>query len=385
MKLDVSNRLEKVYQSEIRNMTIECLNAGGINLAQGVCDLSVPDEVIGGAHNAMLAGINTYTRYEGLEELRTAIADKTLRYHSMAVDPEREIIVSAGATGAFYCACMALLNPGDEIIVFEPFYGYHINTLKAVGASPVYCAMTPPEWSFRQEDLERLVTTHTKGIIINTPANPSGKVFTPEELAALADFACRHDLFVFTDEIYEHFIYSDTPHIMTASLPGMRERTITISGFSKVFSITGWRIGYCICDPMWSKAIGYFNDLIYVCAPAPLQIGAARGLMELGPEYYAGIQNSYRIKRDKVCSALSNSGMKPYIPDGAYYILADISKVPGADSKEKALYILRNTGVACVPGTAFFDNGTGYDLARFCFAKHDDILDEACLRLSGLN
>ncbi|MBN2299032.1 MAG: pyridoxal phosphate-dependent aminotransferase [Deltaproteobacteria bacterium] len=384
MKLEVSSRLEKVYQSEIRNMSIECLNAGGINLAQGVCDLSVPDEVIGGAHNAMLSGINIYTRYEGLEELRTAIAHKILQDHSIPVDPEEEIIVSAGATGAFYCACMALLNPGDEIIVFEPFYGYHINTLKAVGASPVYCSLNPPEWTFRLEDLERLITTHTKGILINTPANPSGKVFSAQEVGLLADFACRHDLFVFTDEIYEHFIYSDEPHIMAASLPGMRERTITISGFSKVFSITGWRIGYCICDKRWSKAIGYFNDLIYVCAPAPLQIGAAKGLIELGPDYYEDIRRSYRMKRDKVCSALSSSGMKPYVPDGAYDILADISSVPGADSKEKAMHILKKTGVACVPGKAFFNNNAGEDLARFCFAKHDDVLDEACERLSGL-
>ncbi len=384
MKLEISSRLNEVSQSEIRNMSIECLNAGGINLAQGVCDLSVPDMVIDGAHDAMRSGFNTYTRYEGLKELREAIAHKIYRDYAMAADPEHEIIVSAGTTGAFYCACMALINPGDEIIVFEPFYGYHINTLKAVGASPVYCSMNPPEWNFCPSELESLVTSRTKGIIINTPSNPSGKVFSKEELCMLADFACRHDLFVFTDEIYEHFIYSESPHIMASGLPGMRERTITISGLSKVFSITGWRIGYCICDEKWSRAIGYFNDLIYVCAPAPLQIGAAKGLIELGREYYEGIRSSYRMKRDMLCSALSDAGMNPHVPEGAYYILADTSSIPGSDSKEKALYILEKTGVACVPGKAFFNNGAGENLARFCFAKHDEVLDEACGRLSGL-
>jgi aminotransferase len=384
MSLEASSRLEWVVQSEIRNMSIECRNADGINLAQGVCDLAVPDEVIDGAYAAMRSGINIYTQFEGLSELRSAIAEKTLRESSMVIDPESEIIVSAGSTGAFYCACMALLNPGDEVIVFEPFYGYHINTLRAVDAVPVYCRVTPPEWGLSDRDLESLVSSRTKGIIVNTPANPSGKVFSANELSMIADFACTHDLFVFTDEIYEHFIYSDEKHIMAAGLDGMRQRTVTISGFSKVFSITGWRIGYCICDERWSKAIGYFNDLIYVCAPAPLQIGAATGLIELEHEYYTDIRRSYVLKRDKVCDALSQAGLTPYVPDGAYYILADISSIPGADSKQRALYILDKTGVACVPGAAFYHDDAGENLARFCFAKEDSVLDEACQRLSGL-
>jgi aminotransferase len=384
MKLETSSRLGFVVQSEIRNMSIECRSAGGINLAQGVCDLAVPDEVIDGAYAAMRSGINIYTQFEGLPELRSAIAEKTLRESSMVIDPQSEIIVSAGSTGVFYCACMALLNPGDEVIVFEPFYGYHVNTLRAVGAVPVYCRMTPPEWGLSARDLESLVSSRTKGIIVNTPANPSGKVFNANELSMIADFACTHDLFVFTDEIYEHFIYSDGKHIMAAGLDGMRQRTITISGFSKVFSITGWRIGYCICDERWSKAIGYFNDLIYVCAPAPLQIGVAAGLIELEHEYYTNIRSSYVLKRDKVCNALSQAGLRPYVPEGAYYILADISSIPGADSKQRALYILDKTGVACVPGAAFYHDDAGENLARFCFAKEDSVLDEACGRLSGL-
>jgi aminotransferase len=298
-------------QSEIRNMSIECERLKGINLSQGVCDLEVPQVVRQGAAQAMEAGINTYTRYDGLAALRQAIAHKQQRCTGMDADPEREIIVSAGATGAFYCACLALLDPGDEVIVFEPYYGYHISTLRATQAAPVYVRLEPPEWTFRDHDLEKVVSPRTRGIMINTPANPSGKVFTQEELQRLAAFAARHDLFVFTDEIYEHFVYDGRRHIPPAALPGMRERTITISGLSKTFSITGWRVGYCICDEKWAQTIGYFNDLVYVCAPAPLQLGVAKGLMELGPDYYDKIAQEHLNKRERICQALAQAGLPP--------------------------------------------------------------------------
>jgi aminotransferase len=225
-----------------------------------------------GAKEAMDCGINTYTRYDGIDELRTAIARKQKVFTGLDVDPEEEIVVSAGATGAFYCACLSLLSPGDEVILFEPYYGYHISTLVATGGVPVYVRMHHPDWSFSDEDLEAVVTPKTKGIMINTPTNPSGKVFTQDELERLSRFAEKHDLFVFTDEIYEHFVYDGRKHIPPARIPGMSRRTITISGLSKTFSITGWRIGYSICDARWSQTIGYFNDLVYVYAPAPLQI-----------------------------------------------------------------------------------------------------------------
>lgn len=369
-------------QSEIRNMSIECDRVGGINLSQGVCDTEVPPAVRAGACRAMDGGINTYTHYAGLAELREAIAEKQQRFYGMTVDPEREVIVSGGATGAFYCACLALLNPGDEVILFEPFYGYHIQTLVATQAVPVYVRMKLPGWTFSMADLEAVVTPRTRGIMINTPANPSGKVFSREALALLAEFAQRHDLFVFTDEIYEHFLYDDGVHIPPATLPGMRERTITISGLSKTFSITGWRIGYCICDARWTTAIGFFSDLVYVCAPAPLQAGVASGLRALGPDYYRGLSRVYRKKRDKICAALAAAGLHPNIPDGAYYVLADIGRLPGKNSKERAMHLLRETGIACVPGEAFYHDDSGEALARFCFAKDDDVLDEACRRLN---
>lgn len=381
MGLKLSKRHEWVVQSEIRNMSIECDRINGINLSQGVCDLEVPEVVRQGAKEAMDAGINTYTRYDGLAELREAIARKQKLFTGMEVDSESEIIVSAGTTGAFYCACLALLDPGDEVILFEPYYGYHVSTLAATQAVPVYVRMEPPDWTFSDQDLEKAVSANTRGIMINTPANPSGKVFTPEELARLASFAARHDLFVFTDEIYEHFVYDGHRHIPPATMPGMKERTITIAGLSKTFSITGWRVGYAICDARWAQTIGYFNDLVYVCAPAPLQMGVAKGLMDLGKDYYGSLALEYVRKRDRICEALSKAGLKPYIPQGAYYVLADISRIPGEGSKEKAMTLLRQSGVACVPGEAFYHDNAGEKLARFCFAKEDAVLDEACKRI----
>ncbi len=384
MGLYLSKRHEWVLQSEIRNMSIECDRIGGINLSQGVCDTEVPIEVRLGAQDAMNRGINTYTRYDGLDELRLAIAGKQKTFTGMDADPEKEIVVSAGATGAFYCACLSLLNPGDEVILFEPYYGYHISTLVATGCVPVYVRMKPQDWAFSDDDLETVVTDRTRAIMINTPANPSGKVFTLDELERLSGFAEKHDLFVFTDEIYEHFVYDDHQHVSPAMISGMNKRTITISGLSKTFSITGWRVGYAICDARWSQTIGYFNDLVYVCAPAPLQMGVARGLMELNPAYYRSLSDVYRKKRDKICGVLDQVGLTPNIPQGAYYVLADISRLSGVNSKERAMSLLEKTGVACVPGEAFYHDDAGDGLARFCYAKEDAIIDEACTRLLQL-
>jgi len=385
MSLSLSKKSSLIAQSEIRAMTLECARIGGINLAQGVCDTEVPLPVRSGAHEAIDAGINIYTRYDGLKALREAIANKMQEYNGISADPESEIIVSSGSTGAFYCACLALLNPGDEVMLFEPYYGYHVNTLLAVGAVPVYVSMNPPDWTFSPEDLERVVTPRTRGIMINTPANPSGKVFSREELEWLRYFADRHNLFVFTDEIYEYFLYDGRKHISPASLPGMAERTITISGYSKTFSITGWRIGYTVSHAKWAQMIGYLNDLIYVCAPAPLQMGVAKGITELRPEYYQELSRMYGQKRDKICSTLSEIGLTPSIPQGAYYVRADVTHLPGRTSKDKAIFILEKTGVASVPDGAFFHKPGRSQFVRFCFAKEDGELDEACRRLEKLS
>jgi aminotransferase len=365
-------------------MSIECEKVGGINLAQGVCDTEVPLPIRREAKQAIDEGINSYTRFDGLAELREGIARKLQAYNGIIANPETDIVVSAGSTGAFYCACLALLDPGDEVILFEPYYGYHVNTLLAVEAIPTYVTMRPPGWTFDPKDLERTVTSRTKGIMVNTPANPSGKVFDRTELEWISDLARRHDLFIFTDEIYEHFLYDGHRHISPGSLPGMSERTITISGFSKTFSITGWRLGYSVSYPRWAQMIGYMNDLIYVCAPSPLQHGVAVGLSEIESSFYTKLSKEYEIKRDRVCGALQKAGLPPLVPQGAYYVLADVSRLPGATSKEKAMHLLSKTGVASVPGEAFFHGNNGNDFARFCFAKDNKELDVACKRLERL-
>jgi aminotransferase len=383
-RLSLSRRAEHIVQSEIRVMSIECEKLGGINLAQGVCDTEVPAPVRRGAQVAIDQGENSYTRYDGVTPLRQAISRKLRDYNRIIADPETQITVSAGSTGAFYCACLALLNRGDEVILFEPYYGYHVNTLLAVEAVPAYVTMQAPDWTFTPEDLERAITPRTRGIMVNTPANPSGKVFSRIELEWVADLAQRHDLFVFTDEIYEYFLYDGRQHVSPGSLPGIDERTITISGYSKTYSITGWRIGYAVSHPRWAPMIGYMNDLVYVCAPSPLQWGVAEGIEVLTPEFYRELGAEYAVKRDMLCQALVGAGLTPCSPQGAYYILADAARLPGGTSKEKAMYLLEKTGVATVPGEAFYHGPEGHSFIRFCYAKTDADLKEACERLKRL-
>ena len=361
-------------------MTLECDRVGGINLAQGVCDTEVPAPVSDAAIRAILDGHNIYTRMDGIPSLRHAIAQKMEHYNGLRCDPESELLVTSGATGGFLAACMALLNPGDEVLLFEPFYGYHRNTLLCLRVQPVVVPLTAPDWKLDLDRVAAAITPRTRALILNTPGNPSGKVFTREEMGALAQLAEQHDLFVITDEMYEYFLYDKAQHISIATLPGMRERTITLSGFSKTFSVTGWRLGYLAASPRWLPAISYFHDMIYVCAPAPLQHGVAAGLLELPDSYYENLSTEYQEKRDLLCDALNAAGLRCVAPEGAYYILADVSRIPGSNAKEKARQLLAQTGVAGVAGTAFFQHG-GENLMRFCFAKKNPELLEACERL----
>jgi aminotransferase len=385
MALKLANRCGIVTQSEIRQMSIECEKVDGINMSQGVCEMPVPRIVADGAREAINAGLNSYTRYDGIRELRTAIAKKSKDYNGITADPDSEIIVSGGSTGAFYSACLALLDPGDEVILFEPYYGYHRITLEAAQGVATYVRLRLPDWTFTEEDLERAWTPRTRGIMVNTPANPSGKVFTAAELAMIQKFAEKHDIFIFTDEIYEYIVYDGRRHISPGSLPGAGARTITISGYSKTFSVTGWRVGYSICDAKWARMIGYMSDLVYVCAPSPLQAGVAKGISSLDPSHYTKLRDSLFAKRKLVCDALTKAGLTPHIPQGAYYILADISRLPGKTGKERAMGLLAKSKVACVPGEAFFhEPAQGYGLGRFCFALSDDETAEACRRLESL-
>lgn len=384
MNLMSSERLSFLERSEIRNMSVECDKVGGINLSQGVCNCGVPAPVVQGVNIAIESGSNIYTSHEGTIELRQAIAAKARAYNHVETDPVSDIIVSCGATGAFYAACSALLNKGDEVIVFEPFYGYHVYTLQAVGVTPVYVKMRLPNWEIDINEVEKAITPKTKAIMINTPANPCGKVFSYDELDRLADLCIAKNLFVFTDEIYEYFVYDGKKHISPASLSKISDRTVTISGYSKTFSITGWRIGYSLCNKQWAKLIGYANDLIYVCAPAPLQAGVAKGIRELPNTFYSDLCQQYDKKRKQICGVLSDIGLQPHVPQGAYYVLAHSSVLPGNASKERAMKLLDKTGVASVPGSAFYHDRNGDDLLRFCFAKPDAELDEACERLLRL-
>lgn len=385
MAVSLSKRCASLLQSEIRNMSIECERLGGVNLSQGVCDMPPPPVVQRGAAEAIEAGLNHYTRYDGIPELREAIAAKMSSFNGLECDPETEITVSSGATGSFYCACLALLNPADEVILFEPVYGYHVNTLLAVDAVPKFVKLRGPEFQFDPDELEAAVTKRTRAILINTPANPSGKVFDRAELEVLAEFADRHDLIVFTDEIYEYIVYDGRRHVSPATLESLRPRCVTISGYSKTFSITGWRIGYSVAPPEWARMIGYMNDLVYVCAPAPLQMGVARGIRDLAPSYYTEICADFAKKRTQICETLEQVGLPPTWPQGAYYVLADISRLPGDTSKERAMHLLREGGVATVPGEAFYERADdGAHLTRFCYAKSDPDLDEACRRLRAL-
>ncbi len=371
-------------------MSVLADQAGAINLSQGICDTEVPAVVARGAAAAIERGDNIYTRLDGISRLREAIAAREQRkFPDARLDPGSEVLVTAGATGAFAAAAMALLNSGDEVLLFEPVYSYHASTVRAVRAVPITVPLTVAagdgRWELDLDALRAAISPRTRAMVINSPSNPAGKVFTRAELEALAAIAIEHELFVFTDEIYEHFTYSGAEHISMASLPGMRKRTILISGFSKTYSITGWRVGYLLADPRWTPSIGYFHDLFYICAPAPLQHGVADGLEQLTEEFYRGLAREHEVKRDLLLEALRDAGLPPHVPDGAYYILADASAIEGGSATEKARNLLKRAGVAAVAGSAFFPGmDAGEHLLRFCFAKKDADLAEACRRLRTL-
>jgi aminotransferase len=380
--LTANLRLSKIapnlVQSEIRAMTMECDRVGGVNLAQGVCDTEVPAPVAERAIQAIREGNNIYTRLDGIAPLREAIAHKLARDNRLTVDPASEVLVISGATAGFFAASLALLDPGDEVILFEPFYGYHLNTFQALRIKSVVVPLGYGDWALDLDRLRASITPKTRALVINSPSNPGGKVFSRAELEAIATITEEHDLFLFTDEIYEYFVYDGREHISPATLPGMAERTISISGLSKTFSITGWRIGYLTASARWTPSIAYFHDLTYVCAPSPFQYGAVAGLMELPVSFYTGLASEYQFKRDMLCSALAAAGLTPFIPEGAYYVLADVSALPGKTAKDKARQLLQDRGVAGVAGTAFFHEGLGENLVRFCFAKRDEDLKRAC-------
>lgn len=380
--MNLSTRISGVTQSDIRRMSRECERVGGINLGQGICDLPTLPEVADGAIDAIRTCKATYSKFEGIDLLRSRIADKVRTFNAIETDPATDIVVTVGSTGGFACAAMATLNAGDEVILFEPYYGYHFNTLSLLGIKPVVVPLEAPDWSIDWDRLEAAFTSRTRGIVICTPSNPCGKVFTREELERLGELCRRHRAWAFTDEIYEYIVYDGRKHVSMASLESCRDLTITVSGFSKTFSITGWRIGYVVARGEAARAIGLVNDLFYVCAPTPLQWGVAAGLT-VGKDYYDNLAVEYEKKRDMCAAALRQAGMKPYVPNGAYYMLADVSELGFSSGKEAADVLLSEARVASVPGSAFFESGRGDQMSRFCFAKDFDALEEACRRIAA--
>ena len=372
-------------------MSVACDAVGGVNLAQGICDTEPPAVVLEGAQRAIRDGYNIYTRLDGIARLRQAIARQLARTHGLEVDPEREILITSGATGAFHAACSAILNAGDEVLLFEPFYGYHAGMLRGMGVTPVPVRMQvaagEAEWRLDLDAVRAAVTPRTRAMIVNTPSNPAGKVFSRAELEGLAAIAEEYDLFFFTDEIYEHFVYDGRRHLSPASLPGMRARTILMSGFSKTFSVTGWRVGYLVADPRWVPSIGYFHDMAFICAPAPFQHGCADGVEQLPESFYSGLATDHQARRGQLVEVLRKAGLTPHVPDGSYYILAGTGGLRGANAAEKSRDLLARTGVAAVAGSAFYRGGAaeGEFLLRFCFAKKDADLREACRRLATLD
>ena len=375
----ISERVRGVVQSDIRRMSRECESVGGINLGQGICDLPTIPELVEGACDAISRSKATYSKFEGIDILRERIAVKMGRFNHVKVDPASELVVTVGSTGGFACAAMATLNPGDEVILFEPYYGYHLNTLRLLGVETKYVPLQQPDWSIDFDLLRRTFTPRTKGIVVCTPSNPCGKVFTTDELKKIGALCREFGAWAYTDEIYEYIVYDGRRHVSIASLSECRDIAITVSGFSKTFSVTGWRIGYVAAPPRAAQPVGLVNDLFYVCAPTPLQWGIARAL-EIGEEYYRNLAADYQKKRDMLASALEEGGFTPLVPQGAYYMLAEIPR-DIADDREAAQMLLHEARVASVPGSAFYASERGNRLLRFCFAKDFDALETACTRI----
>lgn len=377
----ISDRLRGLVQSDIRRMSRECERVGGINLGQGICDLPTIPELVEGATEAIRGSKATYSKFEGIDILRERIARKMAHYNGVVCDPATEVVVTVGSSGGFAAAALATLNAGDEVILFEPYYGYHLNTLKVLGFATKFVPLHAPDWTIDFDVLCAAFGPKTRAIVVCTPSNPSGKMFSREELERIGALCREHGAWMFTDEIYEYITYDGRKHVSPASIESCRDLTITISGFSKTFSITGWRVGYVVASQQAAAPIGLMNDLLSICAPTPLQWGVARAL-EVGDEYYVNLAYDYRKKRDILASALTDAGFRPSIPQGSYYMLAEIPS-GFRDSAEAAQALLEEARVASVPGTAFFESEVGQRMLRFCYAKDFEALEEACRRIRG--
>jgi len=384
----VSKKASLFTESVIREMTREALKYGAVNLSQGFPDFSAPEDIKRKAMEAIDADVNQYAITWGAKDFRDAIARKTQGYLGVEIDPEREITVTCGSTEGMIAAMMATVDPGEEVIVFEPFYENYAPDAILSDAQPRYVPLRAPEWNFDRDELRATFNKRTKAIIVCNPNNPTGKVFSRDEMEFIAGLCQEYDALCFTDEIYEHILYprdgADIKHISMAQLDGMKERTVVVNSMSKTYSVTGWRVGYCIAPPEITGAIRKVHDFLTVGAAAPLQAAGAYAL-SLPQEYYDTMQREYQARRDMLLPVLENSGFKTFVPDGAYYIMTDISRFGFSDDVEFTRHLIRDVGVACVPGSSFYSKpADGAQQVRFCFCKKDETLNRAAERLSKL-
>jgi len=378
-----AQRASTFQESVIREMTRVANQYGAINLAQGFPDFPMPGPMKDAACAAIQGDINQYAITWGTPALRLAIAAKYRKWYGMEIDPEREITVTCGATEAMAAVFLALVDPGEEVIVFEPFYENYGPDAILAGATPVFVPLEGLDWKLDPDKLRAAFSDRTRAIVVNTPHNPTGRVFTREEISLIAELCQKHDVIAITDEIYEHIRYAGSHHVL-ATWPGMRERTVTISGLSKTFSCTGWRLGYAIAPFELTSPIRKVHDFLTVGAPAPLQAAGAVG-MAFDADYYNHIALDYRARRDMMVAALTEGGFKFSAPEGAYYILADFSEISDLRGVEFARWLAKEIGVATVPGTSFYHKAKlGETVTRFAFCKKPETLARATERLSAL-
>ena len=385
----LSGRVEHFTESVIREMTRQAMLHGAVNLAQGFPDFPAPAEIKQAAQDAVASDINQYAITWGAKSLRDAIARKAKDWQGISADPEKNITVCCGSTEAMISTLLAVCNPGDEVVIFEPFYENYGPDSILSGAKPRFVKLRPPTsaqagWTFDERELRAVFHNHTKAIILNTPNNPTGKVFTREELEIIRDLCVKFNVLAVTDEIYEHIIYDGAQHVSIASLDGMQDRTVTINGLSKTYSVTGWRVGWTIAPSNITDAIRKVHDFLTVGAPAPLQEAGAAAL-DLPDSYYQKLAENYRTRRDHLIPALAEAGFRCFKPRGAYYVMTDISGFDFADDLAFTQHLVKDIGVAAVPGSSFYnDPRDGARQVRFAFCKRDQTLDEAGRRLRKL-
>jgi aspartate/methionine/tyrosine aminotransferase len=379
-----ADRIANFTESVIREMTRLALENRAVNLAQGYPDFSAPADLKEAARQAISDDVNQYSITWGAKPFRKAITEKTAATYGVEFDPEREVTVCCGATEGMIATLLAVTNPGDEVIVFEPFYENYAPDSELCGATRRVVSLRPPDWTFDRDELRRAFNSNTKAIILNTPNNPTGKVFTREELTFIGELCEEHDALAITDEIYEHILYDGAHHIPMMTLPGMRERTVTINSMSKTYSVTGWRVGWVLAPPDLTSSIRKVHDFLTVGAAHPLQQAGIMALAMPG-SYYEKLAREYTHRRDKMIGILETAGFRCFKPYGAYYVMTDISGFGFTDDVAFVRHMIHHAGVAGVPGSSFFSNpADGAHLVRFCFCKKDETLDEAGVRLAKL-